>query len=467
MRSLTFLLLGLLDASAVFALSGTVKDGQGAPIPGASLWLSSAPGAVTVSDAQGRFSLPSVTSVRPGSESSSSQARIQLEGNRLQLPDAASDASATIQLVSEDGRSVPVASSFAMAGARSYLLPPLGAGVYLVRCGNAPALLAKLVHAGNDWLLAPTSPPDRGPDGFSPREAAVLDTLVTQKAGYVTSRMPVSSHGQVVEVVLDPAGAVARSAGCGKARTLANGTLSLQSAGKARKYILGVPASYDKSQAYRLVFAFAESGSSAQSVANRNFFRMGGYDTKNTIFVAPEAENGAGSWSKADVGFTDDILAQVEGDLCIDKSRVFATGFSFGGAMSLALACTRADVFRGVAFFSGADLTGSCPTTLTKPIAYYASQASGDASGTPTPMPTSGRIKQAEFAKVNGCTAEPNATVFPASGQAHTCTVYKNCSAGHPTVYCTFNGPHGWEPTDPGQGTSWDPPEAWKFITQF
>ena len=25
----------------------------------------------------------------------------------------------------------------------------------------------------------------------------------------------------------------------------------------------------------------------------------------------------------------------------------------------------------------------------------------------------------------------------------------------------------GWQPVDNGQTTSWDPPEAWKFITQF
>jgi len=88
-------------------------------------------------------------------------------------------------------------------------------------------------------------------------------------------------------------------------------------------------------------------------------------------------------WGKSDVELTDAILKEVEGDLCIDKSRIFATGFSFGGAMSIAIACARADVFRGVAFFSGADLTGSCPATLTKPIAYYASQASGTAAVRP------------------------------------------------------------------------------------
>jgi poly(3-hydroxybutyrate) depolymerase len=256
-----------------------------------------------------------------------------------------------------------------------------------------------------------------------------------------------------------------KSPGCEKAKTLQNGTINITFGGASRKYILRVPDAYDNKHPYRLVFAFAESGSSATSVVSRNYFTLATLDSKNTIFVAPDAANGAGSWSKSDVELTDAILTQLEGDLCIDKSRIFATGFSFGGAMSIALACTRADVFRGVAFFSGADLTGSCPATLTKPIAYYASQASQDSSG--TPMPSSGKIKQAEFAAVNGCMPEPSATTFPGSGKPHTFTEYKGCSAGHPTKYCVFDGPHGWEPKDPGQTASWNAPEAWKFITQF
>jgi len=260
---------------------------------------------------------------------------------------------------------------------------------------------------------------------------------------------------------------VAQSAGCGKTRTLQNGPITITFSGASRKYILRVPDGYDSSLAYRLVFAFAESGSSAQSVADRNYFTMATLDTtKKTIFAAPDAVGSAGSWSKTDVDFTDAILAALEADLCIDTTRIFATGFSFGGGMSLAIACTRADVFRGVAFFSGADLTGSCPTTLTKPIAYYASQASQDSSGM-TSSPMMGEVKQAEFAAINGCTVEPASTTFPAAGQAHTCTNYKGCSSGHPTEYCVFNGGHGWEPKDPGQSTSWDAPEAWKFITQF
>jgi poly(3-hydroxybutyrate) depolymerase len=261
-------------------------------------------------------------------------------------------------------------------------------------------------------------------------------------------------------------GGAGQAAGCGQARTLQNGTISIMFNNASRNYILRVPDNYDNSHPYRLVFAYAESGASAMSVATRNYFTMAALDTdETTIFVAPDAANGMGSWSASDVELTDDILAQLEEDLCIDKTRIFATGFSFGGAMSLALACQRADVFRGVAFFSGADLTGSCTGTLTKPIAYYASQASGDSSG--DPIPSSGRIKQAQFAAVNGCTPEPDATTFPAAGQPHRCTVYQGCSAGHPTVYCVFEGAHGWEPRDPGESMSWNAPAAWEFITQF
>ncbi len=262
-------------------------------------------------------------------------------------------------------------------------------------------------------------------------------------------------------------GVLSPSAGCTKTHKLQNGTVDITFNNTSRKFILRLPDGYDDNHPYRLVLAYAWSGASASDVVSANYFTFATQDGKNTIFVAPDAADGAGTWSNDDVAFTDAILAQIEGDLCVDETRVFATGFSFGGAMAMALACTRADVFRAVAFFSGADLTNSCPATLTKAIAYYASQASEDSNGLSTTSPITGEKRQADFAAVNGCMPEPSSTTFPASGQPHSCTNYKGCSAGHPTEYCVFNGPHGWEPKDPGQMTSWDAPEAWKFITQF
>ena len=263
------------------------------------------------------------------------------------------------------------------------------------------------------------------------------------------------------------ASGTAPSAGCGTMRTLQSGNVNITFNNASRKYILRVPDGYDENQPYRLVLAYAWSGASASQVVSANYFTFATLDPKNTVFVAPEASDGAGTWSNGDVQFTDAVLAQIEGALCIDQTRVFASGFSFGGAMAMALGCTRAEVFRAVAFFSGADLTNSCPTTLTKPIAYYASQASEDSNGISTTSPITGERRQADFAAVNGCMPEAASTTFPASGQPHTCTNYKGCSAGHPTEYCVFNGAHGWEPKDPGQSMSWNAAEAWKFITQF
>ena len=74
---------------------------------------------------------------------------------------------------------------------------------------------------------------------------------------------------------------------------------------------------------------------------------------------------------------------------------------------------------RAVAFFSGADLTNSCPTTLTKPIAYYASQASEDSGGMPATSPITGDKKQAQFAAVNGCMPEPSSDVPSQRTAAH------------------------------------------------
>lgn len=460
MRNLVACLIGSMAWSTVaqtIHLKGIVANRAGTPVTGAVVGLklaglrdtTSTDGAYTL-DREALSAHPSVQRARLAM--ARGELVVTLEAPAPLVVDVFDPAGALVRT-----HSVPEA---AIGEHRIPLADPARAGrILMVRVSVGPHSSTFRTIVGEDaeaWFPAPAA---------AARGLAVVDTLLVSATGFVPSRVPVPSYDQRLDVVLDSLPKVVRSAGCDKTRTLADGTLSIQSGGKSRKYILKTPANYDKTQAHRLVFAFAESGSSAQSVANRNYFRMGTYDTKGTIFVAPDAENGAGSWSKTDVALTDAILAQVEGDMCIDKSRIFATGFSFGGAMSLALACTRADVFRGVAFFSGADLTGSCNTTLTKPIAYYASQASGDASG--APIPTSGRIKQAQFAAVNGCTAEANSTTFPTAGKAHTCKVYKNCKAGFPTVYCVFNGPHGWEPVDPGQSTSWNPTEAWKFIAQF
>jgi poly(3-hydroxybutyrate) depolymerase len=180
-----------------------------------------------------------------------------------------------------------------------------------------------------------------------------------------------------------------------------------------------------------------------------------------TIFVAPDGLNaGWGNTNGQDLIFTDSILSQVKNNFCIDTTRIFACGFSYGGGMSYAIACDRAPVFRAVGVFSGAQLSGCVDGT--KPIAYYASHGLSD----PTCKIDGGRTLRDHFVKINGCTAQTPPEPTVGSG-THLCTTYTGCSNGHPVRWCAFDGVHDPSPKDKGQSVTWNGQEVWNFFTQF
>src|SRR5947208_11883100 len=173
--------------------------------------------------------------------------------------------------------------------------------------------------------------------------------------------------------------AYAATAGCGKAPTLASGAHSIQSGGQNRSYILRVPTNYDNNHAYRLVFGFHWVGGTAKDVDsggtdgyNWSYYglrRLADNAGNGTIFVAPQGNNnGWGNPGGQDVTFVDDMIKQLEGGLCVDTTQLFSAGFSYGGAMTYALACARATTFRAVAVYSGANLSGCSGGT--QPEAY-------------------------------------------------------------------------------------------------
>ncbi|MGH3637302.1 MAG: hypothetical protein ACRDTS_25095, partial [Mycobacterium sp.] len=111
----------------------------------------------------------------------------------------------------------------------------------------------------------------------------------------------------------------AATTGCGKASTLASGTHSIQSSGQTRSYILRVPANYDVSHPYRLVFGFHWVGGTANDVDsggtdgyNWSYYglrRLADAAGNGTIFVAPQGiNNGWANSGGQDVTFVDDML---------------------------------------------------------------------------------------------------------------------------------------------------------------
>ena len=276
------------------------------------------------------------------------------------------------------------------------------------------------------------------------------------------------------------------SVGCGKTRTLQDGNRTITSSNISRTYNLKTPTNYSNQHPYRVIFMFHWNFGSINSIVNppdadhntdRPYYGFADLSGDTTIFVVPMGLNdtGGNGWANVnnrDVIFTDDMLGAISADLCIDTSRVFTTGFSYGASMSYKLACARPDKFRAALVYEPGSLSGNNPAECTTPIAWFQSDGIDDQilSYAGAGLPTLNVMT-----RVNGCTAMTPPTP-PMNG--HTCTLFQGCSAGHPVRFCNFgsgeNNPfnttlrgHYPVPKDPGQTTSWVPMEAWSFITQF
>ncbi|MCE6998329.1 cellulose binding domain-containing protein [Saccharothrix sp. S26] len=266
-------------------------------------------------------------------------------------------------------------------------------------------------------------------------------------------------------------GALASSAGCGKAPTLRSGTHTIQSGGKSRSFILRVPDGYDNARPYRLIFGFHWRGGTMNDVSSGgtsgtawSYYGMQEQSNNSAILVAPQGlGNGWANSGGEDVTFTDDMIRLIEADLCVDTALRFAMGFSYGGGMSYALACARATVFRAVVVYSGAQLSGCSGGS--QPIAYF-----GIHGITDNVLNISmGRSLRDKFVANNGCT--PQSPREPGQGSMSHITTTYSCRAGYPVQWAAFDNGHMPGPVDGTYAESgirtWTKGEAWKFISQF
>ncbi|WP_431916379.1 cellulose binding domain-containing protein [Micromonospora wenchangensis] len=272
----------------------------------------------------------------------------------------------------------------------------------------------------------------------------------------------------------DDAVPLAATAGCGKAPTLTSGTRTISSGGQNRTFILRIPDNYDRNHPYRLIFAFHWNGGTATEVDSGgtsgypwSYYGIRALANNSAIFVAPQGiGNGWANTGDRDLTFVDDMMRQIESNLCVETTQRFAMGFSYGGGMSYAIACARASAFRAVAVYSGGQLSGC--NGGTQPIAYIGIHGLRD---NVLPIST-GRSLRDRFVRNNGCT--PQNPPEPAQGSlTHTVTYYSGCRAGYPVAWAPFDGGHAPNAVDgtadvyaPGE-KSWTRPVVWNFFTQF
>jgi polyhydroxybutyrate depolymerase len=245
------------------------------------------------------------------------------------------------------------------------------------------------------------------------------------------------------------------SPGCTAASPLTSGNFTETIDGTMRSYVLDVPANYDASRKYRLVFVWHPLGGSASGVVSAGYDGLKSLSEGSAVFVAAdgldgsnEEASGRGWWNTGnrDMKFLTAMLDKITANLCIDQERVFSTGFSFGGMMSYTVGY-EFDVFRAIAPCSGDLQVIPRMETYTAPLPIMAFHGDNDTFVTTA----RGRAARDKYLTRNQCGTQ----TVPTSPSP--CVEYQGCAA--PTFWCEFPGGHNtW---------SEEPRAIWNFFSQF
>ena len=128
------------------------------------------------------------------------------------------------------------------------------------------------------------------------------------------------------------------------------------SAGLTRDYILSVPRGAKQRDRLPLILVFHGYREDAERIRQHSQL-----DKADAVVAFMDGVGEA--WAPApyakttgeqDLAFVDDVLAQLKGEYSIDRTRIFAAGFSNGGGFAAFVGCQRPQQFSGVATVAGA-----------------------------------------------------------------------------------------------------------------
>lgn len=249
------------------------------------------------------------------------------------------------------------------------------------------------------------------------------------------------------------------SLGCGKSGApkglLEKQPISIKN--NARTYDVFVPDAHDGKTPLPIVFVFHGSGGTGADI--RKAYPLEGAADGKAIFVYPDGSNG--EWnieSKADknidIQMFDAVLETISGSHCVDRKRIFATGYSKGGYFTNQLGCRRGSVIRAIAAHAAGGPSGDtdeygddgqlrCPE---KPVAALVSHGSADAEV---------KLDEAQKSRehwrgVNGCKTGNGDPWTPAP-----CMKLAQCAQERPVVYCEVAG-LGHEVWADGPKATWE-----------
>jgi polyhydroxybutyrate depolymerase len=139
---------------------------------------------------------------------------------------------------------------------------------------------------------------------------------------------------------------------------------SLSSGGRQRSYRLFVPDGFSARRALPLVLDLHGSGGNAAGQARTSRFED---LAARSGFIVATLQADGGRWNVPvtdgrpdDVAYASDVIDHVAARACLDRARVYATGFSGGARMSSLLACRLNSRIAAIAPMAGLRWPGPC-----------------------------------------------------------------------------------------------------------
>jgi polyhydroxybutyrate depolymerase len=246
------------------------------------------------------------------------------------------------------------------------------------------------------------------------------------------------------------------SSGCSKDTfdTGENLARTIDVGGVRRNYILHVPKSARPHKPVPVLLDFHGWGHSAAGVWRVSQFKpLAERDAFITVYpdgmpVALRPGESRPGWElgvvegNRDLAFTKAILDRLESDFCIDRARVYSTGFSNGAFFSHILGCVLSDRIAAIAPVSGGHITVPCKPDRPVPVLIY--------HGIHDELISIDRARAARdtWVKIDDCGAAAK----------DSCERYA-CAGGTEVRYCEVAVGHTWPPQATG--------EIWNFLRRY
>jgi len=217
-------------------------------------------------------------------------------------------------------------------------------------------------------------------------------------------------------------------------------------------YHVHAPPNWDhKTPLPTLVFLHGWLGSGDEVIGNEEYLKFA--DESGLLLVAPTGEGktwsfpGSPGHYRDEVAFMKAVLADVETRYPVDRSKLWASGFSQGGSMVWYIACAMGSSFRAYAPVAGAFWKPMPEECASGPIDMRHVHGLSDQT-----VPMQGRqLRGGAFAQgdvrksidvirqADACTEE---TVTEQGEDGTTCERFKVCGSGRSLQLCLHNGGH-------------------------